>query len=283
MNHLKALIKAAGKKCYTVVVGKLNDPKLSNFSEISIFVLVACPFNSLIDSHGFNKDVITPFELELALDPYVQIMCDCDMCVCVCVCVYLISPCFIIVSHYHFPVLQPKHQNSTRSWTGEYTTDFGKVLKSLTTRDERKVNVEDDPDAHEFGVRYSTITRQLEPAIALNANPESDGKHALVPLETALTANPTESAVAFMAHRSFRGLDLSENADGPAEIEQGLSGIARQYESDGQGLKANTVSTSIADTNTPVDPDVESDVDAESDSVSASESDSDADQPVSYP
>ena len=35
---------------YTIAVGKLNPAKMANFMEIDIFVLVACPENSLMDS-----------------------------------------------------------------------------------------------------------------------------------------------------------------------------------------------------------------------------------------
>lgn len=35
---------------YTIAVGKLNPAKMANFMEIDIFVLVACPENSLVDS-----------------------------------------------------------------------------------------------------------------------------------------------------------------------------------------------------------------------------------------
>lgn len=66
INRLKVMIKKAGKKSYTFVVGKLNVPKLANFMEIDVFVLVACPENSLIDSSEFYKPVVTPFEMELA-------------------------------------------------------------------------------------------------------------------------------------------------------------------------------------------------------------------------
>ncbi|XP_076463065.1 2-(3-amino-3-carboxypropyl)histidine synthase subunit 2-like [Babylonia areolata] len=64
--HLKAVVKGAGKKSYTFVVGKLNVPKLANFMEVDVFVLVACPLNTLIDSKEFLKPVVTPFEMEIA-------------------------------------------------------------------------------------------------------------------------------------------------------------------------------------------------------------------------
>ena len=58
---------------YTVAVGKLNVPKMANFLEIDIYVLVACPENSLVDSYKFYKPVITPFEMELACMRYVHV------------------------------------------------------------------------------------------------------------------------------------------------------------------------------------------------------------------
>ena len=41
---------------------------ISFFSEIDVFVLVACPENSLLDSKEYLKPVITPFELDVALN-----------------------------------------------------------------------------------------------------------------------------------------------------------------------------------------------------------------------
>lgn len=48
LDTLKALISRAGKKSYTFVMGKLNVAKLANFAEIDIYVLVACPENTLV-------------------------------------------------------------------------------------------------------------------------------------------------------------------------------------------------------------------------------------------
>lgn len=53
---------------YTFVVGKLNPSKLANFPEIDCYVIVACPDRSLLESREFYRPVITPFELEVALN-----------------------------------------------------------------------------------------------------------------------------------------------------------------------------------------------------------------------
>ena len=68
IERLKATIKAAGKKYYTFIVGKLNPAKLANFPEIDVYTLIACPENSLLNAKDFYRPVITPFELEVALN-----------------------------------------------------------------------------------------------------------------------------------------------------------------------------------------------------------------------
>ena len=67
VEQVTAQIRAAGKKSYTFVMGKLNAAKTANFSEVGGWVVVGCWESSLIESKDFWKPVITPFELELAL------------------------------------------------------------------------------------------------------------------------------------------------------------------------------------------------------------------------
>ena len=67
VEQVTAQIKAAGKKCYTFVMGKLNAAKTANFSEVGGWVVIGCWESSLIESKDFWRPVITPFELELAL------------------------------------------------------------------------------------------------------------------------------------------------------------------------------------------------------------------------
>ncbi|KAK7753057.1 Diphthamide biosynthesis protein 2 [Diatrype stigma] len=68
IGALKAQIAAAGKKSYTIVVGKLNAAKLANFAEIDGWVVVGCWESGLVENQEeLWKPVITPFELRLAL------------------------------------------------------------------------------------------------------------------------------------------------------------------------------------------------------------------------
>ncbi|KAB5584911.1 putative diphthamide synthesis protein-domain-containing protein [Coniochaeta sp. 2T2.1] len=68
VDSIRKQIAAAGKKSYTIVVGKLNPAKLANFAEVDGWVVVGCWESSLVeDDSGFYKPVITPFELDVAL------------------------------------------------------------------------------------------------------------------------------------------------------------------------------------------------------------------------
>ncbi|XP_029815629.1 2-(3-amino-3-carboxypropyl)histidine synthase subunit 2 [Manacus vitellinus] len=69
LQRLRELLRRAGKRSYTLAVGKPNPAKLANFPEVDIFVLVACAQNSLLDSSDFYRPVVTPYELELACNP----------------------------------------------------------------------------------------------------------------------------------------------------------------------------------------------------------------------
>ncbi|KAF5190188.1 2-(3-amino-3-carboxypropyl)histidine synthase subunit [Thalictrum thalictroides] len=66
INQMKEMITGAGKKAYTLVMGKPNPAKLANFPECDVFVYVSCAQTALLDSKEFFAPVITPFEAILA-------------------------------------------------------------------------------------------------------------------------------------------------------------------------------------------------------------------------
>ncbi|CAI8016030.1 2-(3-amino-3-carboxypropyl)histidine synthase subunit 2 [Geodia barretti] len=63
MQRLKSLLRQAGKKYYTVAVGKLNVAKMANFMEIDVFVLVACPRTASwsLRTREWSGEVITDY------------------------------------------------------------------------------------------------------------------------------------------------------------------------------------------------------------------------------
>jgi diphthamide biosynthesis protein 2 len=68
LSYLKNLIKERKKKYYIFIIGKMNEPKLANFPEIDVYCLIGCGRNSIIDSKVYMKSIVTPFELQIALE-----------------------------------------------------------------------------------------------------------------------------------------------------------------------------------------------------------------------
>ncbi|KAL5203904.1 hypothetical protein ABZP36_008775 [Zizania latifolia] len=74
IEQMKDLIKAAGKKSYTLVMGRPNSAKLANFPECEVFVYVSCAQTALLDSKDFLAPVITPFEAVLSFSRYTTLL-----------------------------------------------------------------------------------------------------------------------------------------------------------------------------------------------------------------
>ncbi|XP_019284535.2 2-(3-amino-3-carboxypropyl)histidine synthase subunit 2 isoform X1 [Panthera pardus] len=71
LSHLRNLAQAAGKRSYVLALGRPTPPKLANFPEMDVFVLLACPLGALAPqpSGGFFRPVLAPCELEAACNP----------------------------------------------------------------------------------------------------------------------------------------------------------------------------------------------------------------------
>lgn len=48
LHRLKQLMRLSEKKYHTFLMGKINPAKLSNFTEVDIYTIVACPETSLV-------------------------------------------------------------------------------------------------------------------------------------------------------------------------------------------------------------------------------------------
>ncbi|KAM9827765.1 2-(3-amino-3-carboxypropyl)histidine synthase subunit 2 [Neosynchiropus ocellatus] len=186
IQQLKETIHRAGKKSYMFAMGKLNVAKLANFLEIDIFVLIACPENSLLDSSEFYKPVVTPFEMDVAC-------------------------------------------NKNREWSEEYVTDFRHLLPGGRSH----VPVADGLEETEQ-TDVSLITG------ALRSNHLQDSEHAGSPFissvvlrnQTMTLAN-TNTAAAFLANRSWHGLEQKLGETPVEKAVQGRRGIAIAYEEEG--------------------------------------------------
>lgn len=71
LAHLRNLTQAAGKRSYVLALGRPTPPKLANFPEVDVFVLLACPLGALAPqpSGSFFRPILSPCELEAACNP----------------------------------------------------------------------------------------------------------------------------------------------------------------------------------------------------------------------
>ncbi|UZJ52135.1 hypothetical protein CBS101457_001455 [Exobasidium rhododendri] len=202
-DHLTRVQK---KKVYTISVGKLNPAKLANFQEIDVFVLVACPENSLVEakeaqrSREFFRPIVTPFEVLTAF--------------------------------------------KGREWSGEYILDLETVLGDLKQGAEEKeeTDVRDgsrDQDSEDEDPHFSLLTGGLVSnrstsrsgkGTTLNQNGDAGLGVVTVRDKNGTLTRVMESAGGeHVASRSWRGLEPRLGMDEAATLEIGRIGIAKGY------------------------------------------------------
>ncbi|RPD58166.1 diphthamide biosynthesis protein [Lentinus tigrinus ALCF2SS1-7] len=193
ISHLRDIIKRAHKKSYTLSVGKINPAKLGNFLEIECFVLVACPENSLLDAKEFLRPIVTPYELELALQP-----------------TQTWTGRYVL----DFEQLLREQQDAIDNSPPENPEDEDddQPVFSVVTGKYRHAKRYDGASAHDdIGDSSAVVLRNQE---------------------NALSKMEDSAAAQFLQTRTFRGLETRVGQDAPSLLEQGRSGIARGYGDD---------------------------------------------------
>jgi diphthamide biosynthesis protein 2 len=217
VDIIRKQIAAAGKKSYTIVVGKLNPAKLANFAEVDGWVVVGCWESSLVeDDAGFYRPVITPFELGVALAG-----------------------------------------DDKRTWSGEWwggieaVSDFEPVDETSLASDALPAGAEDADETDdeesappEFDLRTGRLIshsrpmraprrahRQADTAVAQGSGPKM-GELALRPKAELASVNGVISPGAeyLRSQRTWQGLGTDfDPAEKNTTIEEGRRGVARGY------------------------------------------------------
>ena len=69
IDLIKSLLEYQERKVYTLLLGKITEEKLANFTEyIDAFILIGCPFNPGYNSKAIDKPIITPLDVKYAFD-----------------------------------------------------------------------------------------------------------------------------------------------------------------------------------------------------------------------
>ncbi|KIL58577.1 hypothetical protein M378DRAFT_170393 [Amanita muscaria Koide BX008] len=196
IKHLRAFLAQKQKKSYTICVGKLNPAKLANFLEIECFVLVACPENSLMDAKDFFRPIVTPYELEIALQA---------------------------TQSWTGRYVLDFNQVLAESKDGEAKEDTGE-------------DGPEDPERPMFSLvtgTYRHVKKYGAETGDANRAPADETAVILRNQEGQLTSTLQNNAAAqFLQNRIYRGLDPRIEQDLPGILELGRSGVARGYNDD---------------------------------------------------
>ncbi|KAL5519746.1 hypothetical protein ACEPAG_1406 [Sanghuangporus baumii] len=194
VQHLRQLLRKAHKKPYTVSVGKINPAKLANFMEIECWVWVACS-EGMVDSKDYLRPIITPFELELVLQP---------------------EPEWTGKYIFDFEELLSKATLDEDSEDGKEDggIDPDQPMFSLVSGKYRQAK------------RYGDSSKRNDNA----TESTNDSQELTVRSQDSALSKMSDSAAAqFLHSRSYQGLDPRLGQDAPNILEQGRSGIARGY------------------------------------------------------
>ncbi|PPQ91528.1 hypothetical protein CVT25_008796 [Psilocybe cyanescens] len=204
ISHIRRLLARKQKKSYTISVGKLNPAKLANFLEVECFVLIACPENSLIQDKEFLRPIITPYELEVAMQTEQSWTGR-----------YVLD----------FEKLLAEAKNTA----SEEATDDQKVK-------EEDEGTDSDPDQPVF----SLMTGTYRHAKRYGGKHDTETEQRLVSDTSAMVIRNKDDQVAmldsaagqFLQQRTYQGLDVRVGENAPSILEQGRNGIARGYQDD---------------------------------------------------
>ncbi|XP_008223801.1 PREDICTED: diphthamide biosynthesis protein 2 [Prunus mume] len=195
IHQMKVLITGAGKKVYTLVMGRPNPAKLANFPECDIFIYVSCAQTALLDSKEYLAPVITPFEAMLAFNRGCQWTGE-----------YVMEFRDLINSS---PVESRNFSEEARFsfLQGGYVEDF----------DPQGNGTEEDKEG------ALALANATEKVLQLRDNPNS------------IVKGTAKSGAEFLATRSYQGLDIHYDGSLPEPYFIGRSGRAAGYEDEKNG------------------------------------------------
>ncbi|KAG2225349.1 hypothetical protein INT45_005593 [Circinella minor] len=123
----------------------------------------------------------------------------------------------------------------TYEWTGDYVTDFSRLLPNLRT-DDFTYDEENDEGSSDEEPHFSLVTGQYRSTNRTNSN-NNDGE-GLTSKLTDLTIRSNNNTISrllnstsgeYLKNRTFRGLEQNLGQDEAGTIQEGRSGIARGY------------------------------------------------------
>lgn len=201
-------IRDAGKKHYMFVVGKPNVAKLANFESIDVWCILGCGQGGIIldQTNEFFKPIITPYELDMALNPMVT---------------------------------------WTGQWVTDFEKMLEEESDAGTNSEEespKSQTLEGEDEAPEFDSvtgRYVSTSRPLRQIQHLEIdavpNVNSDGQLVKAFSKTVAIKGTVSTSATYLQNREWTGLGSDFTSDVDEEgalVEDGRGGVARGYDFD---------------------------------------------------
>ncbi|XP_076951373.1 uncharacterized protein LOC143624692 [Bidens hawaiensis] len=191
IHQIKEMVTKAGKKAYTLVMGRPNPSKLANFPECDVFIYISCSQTALLDSKEFLAPVITPFEAILAFNRGSEWTGK-------------------YVMEFQDLVDSTPAGIENREEEARFSFIQGGYIEDHDLQDNKEDEDEDGPLA---------LVRMTQTAL------QEHGKDS----KTMVKKGSAKSGVEFFASRGFQGLDINANSNAPEPFILGRSGKASGY------------------------------------------------------
>jgi diphthamide biosynthesis protein 2 len=205
IKEVSRKIKEAGKKHYMFVVGKPNVAKLANFESIEVWCILGCGQGGLIldQTNEFYKPIVTPYELELSLNPMIKWTGD-------------------WITQFDKLLDQDDESND----------------ESTAAESHRDKTLEGEDEAPEFNAvtgKFVSTSRPLRAIQHLEIQPSKDENQLVNAFSKTVAIKGTVStSAAYLQNREWTGLgsDFTDIGDEGALVEEGRDGVARGYDYD---------------------------------------------------
>ncbi|SCM04320.1 diphthamide biosynthesis protein 2, putative [Plasmodium chabaudi chabaudi] len=197
------ILRKNGKKCFTIVTNKLNSPKLENFYDIEMYILLTCSENNLLELKDFSKKIINPYEFFVA---YNYLEWDCN---------YLFD---------FYDLLNAKEIQK------EYISSLKKDKYFTWDINSEQLCIKNEKNSEQQELLLKKYDHLIDHNLTISVQDQQ--KFIMKFQENSSMCQYFMETIKENEKREFKGVDINYNTEEIPMAVQGLDGIAQRYDSD---------------------------------------------------
>ncbi|CAD2093333.1 diphthamide biosynthesis protein 2, putative [Plasmodium vinckei brucechwatti] len=197
------ILRKNGKKCFTIVTNKLNSPKLENFYDIEMYILLTCSENNLLELKDFSKKIINPYEFFVA---YNYLEWDCN---------YLFD---------FYDLLNAKEIKK------EYIASLKKDKYFTWNINSEQLCIKNEKNSEQQELLLKKYDHLIDHNSTISVQDQQ--KFIMKFQENSSMCQYFMETIKENEKREFKGVDINYNTEEIPMAVQGLDGIAQRYDSD---------------------------------------------------